>query len=55
MKIVIRNIRPALMTENMTRAYAAAAAAAPTEAKLPDLPYGYGELEPVIAGGQSRK
>jgi Fe-Mn family superoxide dismutase len=31
---------------------AAAAAAAPVAAKLPDMPYGYGELEPVIAGGK---
>ena len=28
------------------------AAAAPVAAKLPDLPYGYGELEPVISGGE---
>lgn len=34
------------------RTFAAAAAAANAPVKLPDLPYGYGELEPVIAGGK---
>lgn len=33
------------------RSFAAAAAAANSPVTLPDLPYGYGELEPVISGG----
>jgi hypothetical protein len=33
------------------RSFAAAAAASNSPVTLPDLPYGYGELEPVIAGG----
>ncbi len=36
------------------RTFAAAAAAANSPVTLPDLPYGYGELEPTIAGGASR-
>lgn len=34
------------------RTFAAAAAAANSPVQLPDLPYGYGELEPVISGGK---
>lgn len=36
------------------RTFAAAAAAANSPVQLPDLPYGYGELEPVISGGEMR-